>query len=466
MDINELSLKDVEIILEKQKNYFNTQITKDIDFRIKQLKILKQGIKKYETQILDALHKDLGKHKVEAYMTEVGFSYNSISEAIKNLRKWAKPKKKETPIYLMPAKSYIINEPYGSVLIIGPYNYPFQLIIEPLIGAISAGNTAVLKPSELSPNTSKVIIDMINEIFDDEYIKCVEGAVDTTTSLINSKFDYIFFTGSVPVGKIVMQAAAKNLIPVTLELGGKSPVIVDESADIKEAAKKVVWGKILNAGQTCIAPDYVVVHETVKDQLVDEMIYSLKKYLGENIEDSNSFARIINNKHFNRIKTIIEKDKSGIIFGGNTNEKDKYIEPTLIDVKSRDSASMQEEIFGPVLPIMTYKNLDTVISDITSHPKPLALYIFTNNNAVEKKLLNEISSGNVTINDTIMHVSNPYLPFGGVGNSGMGNYHGEYSFITFSHQKGVLKKSSFLNNTISYPPFTDKKFNLIKKFFK
>lgn len=466
MDINELNLEDVEVILEKQRNYFNTQITKDIDFRIKQLKILKQGIKKYETQILDALHKDLGKHKVEGYMTEVGFSYNSISEAIKNLKKWAKPQKKDTPIYLKPSTSYIINEPYGSVLIIGPYNYPFQLIIEPLIGAISAGNTAVLKPSEISPNTSKVIINMIGEIFNDEYIKCVEGAIDTTTSLINSKFDYIFFTGSVPVGKIVMQAAAKNLIPVTLELGGKSPVIVDESADIKEAAKKIIWGKTLNAGQTCIAPDYLVVHETVKDQLVNEMIYCLRKYLGENIEDSDSFARIINNKHFNRIKNIIEKDKDGIIFGGKTNEEDRYIEPTLIDVKSRDAASMQEEIFGPVLPIMTYKSLNDVIRDITSQPKPLALYIFTTNTSVEDKLLNQISSGNVTINDTIMHVSNPYIPFGGVGNSGMGNYHGEYSFITFSHQKGVLKKSSFLNNTVSYPPYTNIKFNLIKKFFK
>lgn len=466
MNGSELSLQDIEIILEEQKNYFNTQVTKDIEFRINQLKILKEGIIRYEEEISKALYKDLGKHKNESYMTEIGFVYNSITHTIKNLKKWAKPQKRSTPIYLMPAKSYVISEPYGSVLIIGPYNYPFQLLFEPLIGAIAAGNTAVLKPSEMSPNVSKVVKKMVDDIFNGQYVRCVEGGIETNTSLINSKFDYIFFTGSVAVGKIVMQAAAKNLVPVTLELGGKSPVIVDESANIKEAARRIIWGKTLNAGQTCVAPDYLVVHESVKDELVKEMIDAINKYLGQNIEKNDSFGRIVNEKHFNRIKNMIEKDRDGIVFGGNMSEKDRYIEPTLIEVNSRDAATMEDEIFGPVLPIMTYRNLDDTISEIRNAPKPLALYLFTRNKSTERKVLKEISSGNVSVNDTISHIANPYLPFGGVGNSGIGGYHGKESFITFSHKKGVLRKPASINNSVAYPSFTEKQLRLIKRILK
>ncbi|MBM7868667.1 aldehyde dehydrogenase (NAD+) [Clostridium pascui] len=466
MNTEELSTQDVELILEEQKKYFNTQVTKDIDFRIKQLRILKQSIKKYEEQILKALNKDLGKHKNEAYMTEVGYVYNSITHVIKNLKKWARPEKRPTPIYLMPAKSYIISEPYGSVLIIGPYNYPFQLLIEPLIGAMAAGNTALLKPSEMTPNASKVVKEMIEDAFDKEYIGCVEGGIDTNTSLINGKFDYIFFTGSAAVGKIVMQAAAKNLVPVTLELGGKSPVIVEESANIKEAARRIIWGKTANAGQTCVAPDYVVVHERVKDELITEMMNALTEYYGEDIEKNDSFGRIVNGRHFNRIKAMLEKDKDGIVFGGHWNEEDRYIEPTLIEISSEDAATMQEEIFGPVLPIMTYKNLDNIITKIRNLPKPLALYLFTRNKRVESKVLSEISSGNACVNDTIMHTANPYLPFGGVGNAGIGAYHGKDSFVTFSHRKGILKKPAGINNSIIYPSFTEKQLKLIKKLFK
>lgn len=466
MNTEELSPQDVELILEEQKKYFDTQVTKDIDFRIKQLRRLKESIKKYEEQILKALNKGLGKHKNEAYMTEVGYVYNSITHVIKNLKKWATPEKRPTPIYLMPAKSYIISEPYGSVLIIGPYNYPFQLLIEPLAGAMAAGNTALLKPSEITPNVSKVVKEMIEDTFDKEYIGCVEGGIDTNTSLINGKFDYIFFTGSAAVGKIVMQAAAKNLVPVTLELGGKSPVIVEESANIKEAARRIIWGKTANAGQTCVAPDYVVVHERVKDELVREMKNALTEYYGEDIEKNDSFGRIVNGRHFNRIKAMIEKDKDGIVFGGHWNEEERYIEPTLIETSSEDAATMQEEIFGPVLPIMTYKNLDSIITKIRNLPKPLALYLFTRNKSVESKVLSEISSGNACVNDTIMHTANPYLPFGGVGNAGIGAYHGKDSFITFSHRKGILKKPAGINNSIIYPSFTEKQLNLIKKLFK
>ena len=466
MDIKEFSIEDVESILQKQKKYFESQVTKNLDFRINMLKRLKGGIKIYEGEILKSLKTDLGKHENEAYMSEVGFVYASINHMIKNLKKWAKPQKRPAPFYLMPSKSYIVNEPYGSVLIIGPYNYPFQLLIEPLIGAIAAGNTAVLKPSEMAPNVSKVVRKIIEDIFNQEYIACIEGGIETNISLLKSKFDYIFFTGSANVGKIVMKEAAENLIPVTLELGGKSPVIIDASANIKEAARRIIWGKTMNAGQTCVAPDYVLVDKSVKDELIKYMIDTLKEFFGDDIEQSDSFGRIINDRHFRRIKNMIEKDKEGIVFGGHFNEEKKYIEPTLIEISSLQAATMQEEIFGPVLPIMTYENLDSVIKIIRNNPKPLALYLFTTDRNIERKVLNEVSSGNACINDTITHLVNPYIPFGGVGNSGIGSYHGKDSFETFSHRKGILKKPAGMGNSLLYPAFTENQLKIIKKIFK
>ena len=466
MDIKEFSIEDVESILQKQKKYFESQVTKNLDFRINMLKRLKGGIKIYEGEILKSLKTDLGKHENEAYMSEVGFVYASINHMIKNLKKWAKPQKRPAPFYLMPSKSYIVNEPYGSVLIIGPYNYPFQLLIEPLIGAIAAGNTAVLKPSEMAPNVSKVVRKIIEDIFNQEYIACIEGGIETNISLLKSKFDYIFFTGSANVGKIVMKEAAENLIPVTLELGGKSPVIIDASANIKEAARRIIWGKTMNAGQTCVAPDYVLVDKSVKDELIKYMIDTLKEFFGDDIEQSDSFGRIINDRHFRRIKNMIEKDKEGIVFGGHFNEEKKYIEPTLIEISSLEAATMQEEIFGPVLPIMTYENLDSVIKIIRNNPKPLALYLFTTDRNIERKVLNEVSSGNACINDTITHLVNPYIPFGGVGNSGIGSYHGKDSFETFSHRKGILKKPAGMGNSLLYPAFTENQLKIIKKIFK
>lgn len=468
MENEELTVEDIKTILDKQNKYFDSQVTKNIDFRIKQLKKLKEGVKKYEDKINQALYSDLGKNKNEAYMTEVGLVYNTITHMIKNLKKWAKPERRKTPFYLMPSRSFIINEPYGAVLVISPYNYPVELLLEPLVGAIAAGNTVVLKPSEIAPNVSKVMKEMIDEIFEEEYVACVEGGIETNTALLNNKFDYIFFTGSPAVGRIVMEAAAKNLTPVTLELGGKSPVIVDDSANIKEAAKRIIWGKTLNAGQTCVAPDYLMVKKNIKDQLINEMKNAIHEFFGKNIEESNSFGRIINDRHFNRIKGLIEKDKEGIVFGGSFNEEKRYIEPTIIEVSSLDAATMSEEIFGPVLPVLCYENLDDAIKIIKKLSKPLALYLFTTKKDVEQKVLSEISSGGVCINDTITHLANSNIPFGGVGNSGMGSYHGKDTFTTFSHRRSVLKKPSGLGfgGSMMYPEYTEKQLNLVKKVFK
>lgn len=462
--MKELKLEDVESILKNHKNYFYTGETLNINFRIEQLKKLREGIIKYESKIVEALKKDLGKGEFESYSCEIGFELVSIKNTIKNLKKWAKVKKVKTPIYLYPSKSYIMREPYGTVLIIGPYNYPFQLIIEPLIGAIAGGNTVVLKPSELTPNVSKVVIEMITETFNENYVKAVEGAIETTTSLINSKFDYIFFTGSANVGKIIMEAASKNLIPVTLELGGKSPAIVDKNASIEVSCKRIIWGKTLNAGQTCVAPDYVFVHRDVKEEFINKCKEVIKEFYGEDIKNNNDFCSIVNERHFERIKNILDKDKDFIVYGGNTDRNKRFIEPTLISLPEGTGASMNEEIFGPVLPIIEYEDLNEVIKKINEGEKPLALYIFTNNKEIEKKVLSSVSSGGVSINDTISHLINHNLPFGGVGNSGIGSYHGKQSFITFTHEKSILKKSTKLNIDLIFPPYN--KLNLIKKIFK
>ncbi|WP_456276710.1 aldehyde dehydrogenase [Bacillus sp. AK128] len=461
----ELHNDDVKHILKEHHAYFETNRTRSLEFRLEQLQKLREGILTYEQKIIDALQKDLGKHPFETYATEIGFVLNSISHTSKSLKKWMKAKRVKTPLKFQPATSTIIYEPYGTVLIIGPFNYPFQLLIEPLIGAIAAGNCAVLKPSELVPNVSSVIMEMIESIFDKQYIRSIEGGIETNQSLINAPFDYIFFTGSIPVGKIVMEAAAKNLVPVTLELGGKSPVIIDKSANVRVAANRIVWGKTVNSGQTCIAPDYLLIHESVKDQLISEMKSTITSFYGEDIRGSKEYGRIVTSRHFERLKQMLENDKEGIMFGGKTDSEDRFIEPTLIQA-TMDSASMSGEIFGPLLPILTFKELNEAIAIIKKQPKPLALYLFTSDQSVEDQVLNEVSAGGVCINDTLTHIGNPYLPFGGVGHSGMGAYHGHYSFLTFSHEKSVQKKSSKSNLTLLFPPYSDKKFSLIKRFLK
>lgn len=447
------------------KAFFNTQQTKDISFRKDQLKKLSKAIKSYESDILEALYTDLGKNKVEAYATEIGITLKSIKNARKELKNWTKTKNVDTPLYLFPTKSYIKKEPYGTVLIIAPFNYPFQLVFEPLIGAIAAGNTAIIKPSELTPNVARVIKRLINETFDANYIEVIEGEIEETQTLIHLPFDYVFFTGSENVGKIVYQAASENLVPVTLEMGGKSPVIVDETANIKVASERICFGKFTNAGQTCVAPDYILVHESVKDDLITALSKTLREFYGQNIQQSPDYGRIVNLKHYHRLTSLLNSAQMNIVFGGHSDEDERYIEPTLLDHVTSDSAIMQEEIFGPILPILTYQSLDEAIAFIHQRPKPLSLYLFSEDENATQRVINELSFGGGAINDTLMHLANPKLPFGGVGASGMGRYHGKYSFDTFTHEKSYIFKSTRLESGVHLPPYKGK-FKYIKAFFK
>ncbi|HAR5212285.1 TPA: aldehyde dehydrogenase [Staphylococcus aureus] len=447
------------------KAFFNTQQTKDISFRKDQLKKLSKAIKSYESDILEALYTDLGKNKVEAYATEIGITLKSIKNARKELKNWTKTKNVDTPLYLFPTKSYIKKEPYGTVLIIAPFNYPFQLVFEPLIGAIAAGNTAIIKPSELTPNVARVIKRLINETFDANYIEVIEGGIEETQTLIHLPFDYVFFTGSENVGKIVYQAASENLVPVTLEMGGKSPVIVDETANIKVASERICFGKFTNAGQTCVAPDYILVHESVKDDLITALSKTLREFYGQNIQQSPDYGRIVNLKHYHRLTSLLNSAQMNIVFGGHSDEDERYIEPTLLDHVTSDSAIMQEEIFGPILPILTYQSLDEAIAFIHQRPKPLSLYLFSEDENATQRVINELSFGGGAINDTLMHLANPKLPFGGVGASGMGCYHGKYSFDTFTHEKSYIFKSTRLESGVHLPPYKGK-FKYIKAFFK
>jgi len=456
---------DIQQLIQEHRQFFHHDHTRSLQFRLKQLEKLKNSIQKYESQVLSALYQDLHKSEFEAYAAEVGFAFNSINFIMKYLKQWMKPQKVKTPIHFAPSKSYIIKEPYGTVLIIGPFNYPFQSLIEPLIGAIAAGNCVVLKPSENAPNVSAVMNKIISETFDKQYIRVIEGGREITSLLIHAPFDHIFFTGSVQVGKIVMEAAAKNLVPVTLELGGKGPAIVDETANLDIAAKRIIWGKFINAGQSCIAPDYVIAHKSIKVKLISKMKEIITNFYGSDVLKSNDYGRIVNERQFDRLLSILEQDKNYIVFGGNSSRSHLYIEPTLLEVKSWDDAAMQEEIFGPILPIMDYNDLDEVIHTINTHPKPLALYVFTENKNVEKQVLGRISFGGGCVNDTMSHMANLHLPFGGVGTAGFGSYHGKHSFDAFTHRKSILKKSSRIDLGFLFPPYRNK-INILRKIFK
>jgi len=462
--MTQVNAEQISKILDEHKRYFETGKSKNIDFRIQQLVKLKQVLKANEELIIEAMYQDLGKSRYEAFTTEIGVVYFSIGIMIRNLKKWAKPKAVKTPLIFLGAKSYIYFEPYGTALIIGPFNYPMNLVVEPLIGAIAAGNCAVIKPSELTPNVAKIIVKIVKETFEENYISVVEGDKEVTSLLINAPFDYIFFTGSVNVGKIIMSAASKNMIPVTLELGGKSPCIVDETANIDMAAQKIAWGKFSNAGQTCVAPDYVVVHKNVKTQLINDLRERLEYFYGTNPRESKDFGRIIDTRHTERIRQLIDKNK--VVTGGGFDIENRYIAPTVLDHVDWNDKVMEDEIFGPVLPILEYENLETVITHINSKPKPLSLYLFTQNKAVEERIINEVSFGGGCINDTFIHLGNPYLPFGGVGNSGIGSYHGKRSFEAFSHEKSILKRRINLRFMNIYPPYTGAKLNLVRRFLK
>ncbi|MBX5318973.1 aldehyde dehydrogenase [Staphylococcus caprae] len=458
-------MNNIEQKFYQSKQFFKTNKTKELKFRKHQLKILRKSIKNHENELLEALEKDLGKNNVEAYATEIGVLLKSIKIARKELKNWTKTKQVDTPLYLFPTKSYIKNEPYGTVLIIGPFNYPVQLVFEPLIGAIAAGNTAIVKPSEHTPNVASVIRKIIEDSFDSNYISVVEGGINETQTLIHLPFDYMFFTGSEKVGKVVYEAAAKNLVPVTLELGGKSPVIVDETANIKVASERISFGKFTNAGQTCVAPDYILIDRKVKNDLIDALKQTITEFYGKNIKESPDFGRIVNEKHFNRLNELLEIDKNNIVFGGKSSKQDLYIEPTILENINVQDKVMQEEIFGPILPILTYDSFDEAIEIIQSKPKPLSLYLFSEDENASHRVLDELLFGGGAINDTLIHVANPNLPFGGVGASGIGQYHGKYSFDTFSHMKSYTFKSTRLESSVYFPPYKGK-FKYIKAFFK
>lgn len=458
-------MKEIELIFSEQKKFFELGKSKNIDFRINELKKLKKIIQKNEEEILQALKKDLGKSNFEAYATEVGIIYDEINLHIKNIRKWAKREKRSSPIVHYPSKSYVYKEPYGVTLIIGPFNYPFQLVIAPLIGAISAGNTAIIKPSENTINTAKLLEKIINNNFDKGYIRVVDplGGKEVVSYLLDLPFDYIFFTGSVRVGKIVMEKAAKNLTPVTLELGGKSPCIVDSDADINLAAKRIVWGKFLNAGQTCVAPDYLFIHKNIKDKFLKALVKEIKNQFGENIKKSSDYPRIVNTISLDRFSNYLKDGE--IYFGGEIDKETLYMEPTILTNVKLESLVMTDEIFGPILPVIEFNYLNEIISIINKREKPLALYYFSESNKKIEYVIERTSAGGVTINDTIIHVANGNLPFGGVGPSGLGKYHGKDSFNTFTHTKSVMKRGTFIEFKIRFAPYNDR-IKLLRKVMK
>ncbi|MDF2905270.1 MAG: NAD-dependent aldehyde dehydrogenase [Herbinix sp.] len=455
-------MPDIIKTLELQKHYFAGGKTRNINHRMEYLDRLEKSIKKHEKEIMVALKKDLNKAPFEAYATEIGMVLEEIHYIKKHLKGWAKPKQVRTPITNFPSVSRIYAEPYGVVLIISPWNYPFQLAILPLVGAIAAGNCATVKPSNYSPYTSKVIELILSEVFPKEYVAVIQGGREANQTLLEQKFDYIFFTGSVTVGKTVMRAAGEHLTPVTLELGGKSPCIVDETANLELAARRIVWGKFLNSGQTCVAPDYLLVHHSVKKCLLDKMKKYIHQFYGEQACLNDNFPKIINEKHFDRLLGLIDGEQA--VIGGTFSRERNQISPTILNHITWNSPVMAEEIFGPILPVMEFKTLSEAITMVSSHPKPLALYYFTTKKENEKKIINSISYGGGCINDTIMHLATSHMPFGGVGDSGMGRYHGKYSFETFTHRKSVLKKANWLDVPLRYPPYKDH-LRTLKKLF-
>ncbi|MEN2413550.1 aldehyde dehydrogenase [Flavobacterium mesophilum] len=426
----------------------------DIGYRKETLKKLLYNIQKSEDLIVQALYDDFKKPEFEAVLTETNYVISELKDTIKNIYAWAKPKNIFPSLLNFPSTDYIYKEPYGKVLVIAPWNYPFQLALCPLVAAVAAGNRVVLKPSELTPHTSAIIAKIISKTFHVKHVEVVEGGVEASNKLLAKRWDYIFFTGSVSVGKIVAKAAAENLTPVTLELGGKNPCIIDETANLKLAAKRIVWGKFINAGQTCIAPDYILIQKNMKVNFITFLIDEILNAYGKKIDKSPDFARIINTKNWLRLDSMIEREK--VIFGGETDAEKLYISPTLIEEPALDSPVMREEIFGPILPILTYENEADIENVVSRYEKPLAFYVFSENNPFAKKLITTYSFGGGCINDTVVHFSNKRLPFGGVGHSGIGAYHGQLSFDIFSHHKSVVKKANWLDLPMRYAPYKDK----------
>lgn len=453
---------DFNALVQKQKEYFLTGATLPVKFRKDGLEKLRKALLSNEPLINEALKKDMNKCPEEVFMTETGMVLSEINYHLKHLSNWTKKKRVITPLAQFSAKSYILPQPYGTALIMSPWNYPLLLTLSPLTGAISAGCTAVVKPSAYAPNTSAAIAKILSEIYPSHYIAAVEGGRQENAQLLDQHFDYIFFTGSAEVGKSVMAGAAKHLTPVTLELGGKSPVIVDESADIALAAKRIAFGKVLNGGQTCIAPDYLFIHQSVKEAFIAAYAKAIEEFFP--CGDMSGMNVIINEKHYNRLTALLDSGKA--VIGGQTDPARRFIAPALLDDVSLHSPIMQEEIFGPILPVIPYGKIEECIQYITSHPKPLALYLFTSQKSVEQRIMNTCSFGGGCVNDTIIHIATPYMAFGGVGASGMGSYHGKKSFDTFTHYRSIVNKANWIDMPIRYRPYTKSKSKLIRKFLK
>ena len=449
-------------LVAQQRQFFNSHTTKDISFRIKQLTSLEDVLNDNIEHLDRAVFNDFKKSSFENYMTEIGIILYDIKQAKKKLTRWSSKQRVKTNLGNFPAKSYIIPEPLGVTLIISSWNYPYQLSLAPMVAAIAAGNTIILKPSEISSQTSGVMASILNEAFNPNFLKVIQGGVQETTELLKQKFDKIFFTGSTTVGKIIYKAAAEHLTPVTLELGGKSPVIITKDANIKMAAKRIVWGKFLNAGQTCIAPDYLYVDAQISETLLKALTKEIEKarYSFEN----DNYVQIINERNFNRLAVLL--DPSKIYCGGHTDKAQRYIAPTLLHDISFDDKIMQEEIFGPILPVLTFTDLNEAVKNVQLLPKPLSCYVFTSSDQVKNKIIKEISFGGGAINDTIMHISNPNLPFGGVGSSGFGSYHGQAGFNCFSNFKSILDKPTWYESSLKYAPYTQRKLAIIKKLLK
>lgn len=441
-------------IVSSQQAFFMTHQTKGYDFRLRQLKALLAWTIAHEDDILAALQEDLGKHPYEGYITEVAMVKQELTDAIKHLKRWMRPKRVPTAIGQLPGVCRIHPEPYGVALIMSPWNYPFQLTVAPLVGALAAGNCAVVKPSAYSPATSSLISRMAEELFPAEYVSVVQGGRAENTALLEKRFDYIFFTGSPEVGRKVMEKASRHLTPISLELGGKSPVIIDETANMELTAKRLAWGKFVNCGQTCVAPDYVLVHQSREQALLDALIAAVRALYTSAPLLSPEYPRIVNEKHFARLVGLL--GDGSIALGGQIDAATLRIAPTLMTDVALDAPVMREEIFGPILPILTYRRLEDALRQIQSRPKPLALYLFTQSKETEARVLREVSFGGGCVNDTVMHLATPHMPFGGVGESGMGGYHGFRSFQTFSHEKSILKRGSWPDVPLRYPPYGER----------
>ena len=452
----------ISSIVQQSRQAFDSGITRPLAWRKAQLETMITMLEKHQDELSAALKVDLGRGVEEAWLYDIGFTITEVKLMLKNLKKWTAPRKVPTPMVTKPGSSRRVPHPLGVVCVIAPWNYPVQLLLIPAAGAIAAGNAVVMKPSEVSSETSRVLAKIVPQYFTDKAVAIVEGGVQETTELLKQKFDHIFYTGNGAVGRVVMRAAAENLTPVTLELGGKSPTIVDASANIAVAARRIAWAKYVNAGQTCVAPDYVLAHKSIANELVDAIRTSITEFYGEDPHASKDYSRVISPKHFSRLTSLISSGKVAI--GGQSEQAERYIAPTVLVDVDQNSAVMQEEIFGPILPVLEVGSIDEAIGFVNSRPHPLALYVFAQDNSVNEKVVAETTSGGVTVNGTIMHMTGPYLPFGGIGESGMGAYHGQSGVDVFQHLKPVLKRSTMLDAPLAYPPYTKRKFSILKKF--